>query len=208
MADDRWRDDDYGRHERAERRYRRRHYGQAGGYGQHSFGLDFEGADEAYGDRGPYRVPPSPAGGGYHHGAYAAEHYHGRSEREPGAGADRIRNPRGYYDLRGEVTGSIFDYDEEPRTGFRGRGPRNYTRSDERIREDVSDNLMDSAELDATDIEVLVENGEVTLNGSVGDRHDKRLAEDLAEVRGVLNIQNNLRIQRSASSTTPRQFSR
>jgi hypothetical protein len=207
MANDRW-NEDTGRRERSNRRYHDRNFGQAGGYGQDNFGLNFEGADEAYGDRGPYRVPPSPAGGGYHHGAYAADQYHGRSEREPSVGADTFRGRRAYYDLRGEVTGSVFDYGEEPSPGHRGRGPRNYKRSDERIREDVSDNLMDSAELDATDIEVLVENGEVTLNGSVGDRHDKRLAEDLAEVRGVQHVQNNLRIQRSSSSTTPREFSR
>ena len=38
----------------------------------------------------------------------------------------------------------------------RGRGPRGYTRSDERIREDVNDRLTDDGWLDASDIDVQV----------------------------------------------------
>jgi hypothetical protein len=78
----------------------------------------------------------------------------------------------------------------------RGRGPKNYTRSDERIREDVNDRLCDDAWLDASDIEVQVANGEVTLNGTVNQRDDKRHAEDIAEqVSAVKHVQNNLRVQ-------------
>jgi hypothetical protein len=51
--------------------------------------------------------------------------------------------------------------------------------------------------LDASDIEVIVDGSEVTLNGTVRDRDDKRRAEDLADVRGVTHVQNNLRIRRS-----------
>ncbi|HET7343151.1 MAG TPA: BON domain-containing protein [Methylomirabilota bacterium] len=46
-----------------------------------------------------------------------------------------------------------------------GRGPRGYQRSDERIREDVCERMCQSGDLDATDIEVRVSNGEVTLLG-------------------------------------------
>jgi len=215
MANDRWREEDADRRNRMRERYEDEYAGQGGGYGQSNLGLGFEGSDEAYGDSGPYRVPPSPAGGGYHHGAYSAEQYRGRSEREPGGRRARMSG-QGYYSPTGERMDSIFEYDTKvtpgegrlSSPGHRGRGPRNYKRSDERIREDVSDNLMENAELDASDIEVLVESGEVTLNGTVGDRSDKRLAEDLAEVRGVEHVQNNLRIQRSDADTTPRQFSR
>jgi hypothetical protein len=80
----------------------------------------------------------------------------------------------------------------------RGRGPRGYTRSDERIREDVSDRLADNPILDASDIEVMVSGGEVTLSGSVDSRYSKRLAEDLAdEVSGVNHVQNNLRVRQT-----------
>lgn len=77
----------------------------------------------------------------------------------------------------------------------RGRGPKNYVRSDDRIREDVSDRLSDDSWLDASDIEVTVAKCEVTLSGLVHTRDDKRRAEDLAErVSGVRHVQNNLRV--------------
>ena len=75
-----------------------------------------------------------------------------------------------------------------------GRGPRGYQRSDARIQEDVNDQLTDDPWLDATDIEVSVTGGEVTLGGTVAERGDKYRAEDLAdEVAGVTHVQNNLR---------------
>ena len=49
----------------------------------------------------------------------------------------------------------------------RGRGPKNYKRSDERIREDVCDRLSDDGMVDASEIEVKVSGAEVTLDGTV-----------------------------------------
>ncbi|MGK9287195.1 BON domain-containing protein, partial [Sinorhizobium meliloti] len=78
---------------------------------------------------------------------------------------------------------------------FRGRGPKGYQRSDERIREDVCDRLSDDRSVDASEIEVRVSNCEVTLSGTVDSREQKRRAEDCAEeVSGVKNVQNNLRV--------------
>lgn len=83
-----------------------------------------------------------------------------------------------------------------PRGRYTGRGPKNYKRSDDRILEDVSERLEQSPDLDASEIEVAVENGEVTLKGKVEDRHAKRLAEDLAEsVSGVREVHNHLRVE-------------
>ena len=83
------------------------------------------------------------------------------------------------------------------RGGFAGRGPKGYQRSDARINEDVCDRLCDAPDIDATNIEVKVEHGEVTLSGSVSDRADKRRAEDLIEnVSGVREVHNNLRVGR------------
>lgn len=82
----------------------------------------------------------------------------------------------------------------------RGRGPKNYRRPDARICEDVNQRLSDDPWLDASEIEVAVSNGEVTLSGTVSRREDKRRAEDLAEqVSGVGHVQNNLRAQPSQS---------
>ncbi|CAO3429980.1 BON domain-containing protein [Azospirillum doebereinerae] len=82
---------------------------------------------------------------------------------------------------------------------YRGVGPRGYRRSDERIREDISDRLTEDPRIDATGIDVSVAQGEVTLTGTVGHRADKRRAEDIAEaVSGVTHVQNDLRADRDA----------
>jgi osmotically-inducible protein OsmY len=101
------------------------------------------------------------------------------------------------------MSGSMERYGSEGMQGersFRGRGPKGYTRSDERIREDVNDRLTDEDSIDAGEIEVSVESGEVTLAGSVPDREMKRRVEDLVEsLSGVKNVQNNLRVKREVS---------
>ena len=77
----------------------------------------------------------------------------------------------------------------------RGKGPKNYKRSPERIKDDVNDKLSDHWMIDATEIEVDVKGSEVTLNGTVDNRQSKRKAEDVAEsVSGVTHVQNNLRV--------------
>jgi hypothetical protein len=85
--------------------------------------------------------------------------------------------------------------------GHRGKGPKGYTRSDERIKEDINEKLWFDDDLDASNIEVEVKNGEVTLTGTVEDRYTKRAAEDLVEgLSGVKHVQNNLRVDSSESS--------
>ena len=64
---------------------------------------------------------------------------------------------------------------------YTGRGPKGYQRADERIREDVCEALAQHGDIDASEIEILVQNGEVTLTGTVEDRYQKRLAEDVVE---------------------------
>lgn len=86
---------------------------------------------------------------------------------------------------------------QEGRGRFAGRGPRNYQRSDERVREDVVERLTDHPDLDPTDIDVEVEHCEVTLRGEVDERYAKHLAEDLAgQVWGVRDVHNQLRIRK------------
>lgn len=80
---------------------------------------------------------------------------------------------------------------------FAGRGPQGYKRSDERISEDINEDLTQDPELDASNITVEVHDGEVTLRGTVSDRQAKRRAEDLAEsCSGVKEVQNQLRVKR------------
>jgi hypothetical protein len=78
---------------------------------------------------------------------------------------------------------------------YYGVAPRNYHRSDQRIFEDVNDRLMRHGGIDAKDIEVMVEEGEVILKGTVPSLWTKHAAEDTAmSVLGVEDVQNLLRI--------------
>lgn len=77
-----------------------------------------------------------------------------------------------------------------------GRGPRNYKRSDSRIEEDVNDRLTQHSMIDASDIEVSVQNGEVTLKGHTDSRQAKRLAEEIAEsVFGAKEVNNQIKVK-------------
>ncbi|AJE49049.1 BON domain-containing protein [Celeribacter indicus] len=117
---------------------------------------------------------------------------------------DRYRgNRRDFWDRAGDEVASWFgddDAQERREQDHRGRGPRGYSRSDDRILEDIHDQLTADPIVDALDIVVSVTDREVTLDGEVGSRREKRRAEDCAEdVLGVEHVQNNLRVRRAAS---------
>ena len=85
--------------------------------------------------------------------------------------------------------------------GFAGRGPKGYQRSDDRVKEQLSDRLMDDDDIDASEISVEVKSGEVTLTGTVNSREEKRAAEEIAEQSpGVREVQNLLRVSQGTSS--------
>ncbi|HEV8612647.1 MAG TPA: BON domain-containing protein [Gemmatimonadales bacterium] len=84
---------------------------------------------------------------------------------------------------------------------YSGKGPKGYQRSDERIEEEVNEVLTRAGELDASEIEVKVQNCVVTLTGRVESRRAKRDAEDLAEdVLGVKDVENRLRVASGSES--------
>jgi osmotically-inducible protein OsmY len=98
----------------------------------------------------------------------------------------------GYGGMGGAESGSSTYGQSEQ---HRGRGPRGYRRSDERIREDICDMLTDDPYIDASNMEVTVKECEVTLSGNVSSREDKRRAEDIAErISGVKDVHNSLRV--------------
>jgi hypothetical protein len=75
------------------------------------------------------------------------------------------------------------------------RPPRNYRRSDELIRDEICKKLAMTPEIDATDVDVIVKDGEVTLRGTVDDRFEKRLVEDIIEnTFGVRDLLNEVRV--------------
>jgi hypothetical protein len=84
--------------------------------------------------------------------------------------------------------------DRQPRTN-RGRGPRGYQRSDQRIYEDVCERLTEDDRIDASEVNVSVAAGEVTLTGTVRSRQAKRRATDIVEgVKGVKDVDNGIRV--------------
>ncbi|PWC44730.1 BON domain-containing protein [Azospirillum sp. TSO22-1] len=174
-------------------------------YGYRDYGSDM---GSGYGEDRSYGYERDRAMGGrdtYGSGSY------GRSRAEQwGTGGRGRDEDRGFLERAGDEVASWFgDEDAERRRRMdeirdhRGRGPRGYTRSDDRIREDVSDRLTDDRYVDASDIDIGVSNGEVTLTGHVDHRSAKRRAEDLAEaVSGVTHVQNNLRVRQSPGMGT------
>ncbi|HEY8564790.1 MAG TPA: BON domain-containing protein [Beijerinckiaceae bacterium] len=153
-------------------------------------------------------------GNDYLSGNYGADQGYGRGSRD-----DRdmtgYRGERGFLERAGDEVFSWFGDDDASRrrqqdaqsgdagaTHHRGRGPKGYRRSDERIREDVSDRLTDDPQVDASEVDVAVADGEVTLSGTVSSRFEKRRAEDVAEsVSGVTHVQNNLRVTSGTTNT-------
>ncbi len=100
---------------------------------------------------------------------------------------------------RGQDFGSSGQYGSG--TSHRGRGPRGYSRSDERIAEDLNERLTDDHHIDASELQVSVSGGVVTLSGTVEQRWMKHRAEDLAEsCSGVNDVRNEIRVQSSGKS--------
>lgn len=78
--------------------------------------------------------------------------------------------------------------------GVGGRGPKGYQRSDERIREDICELLSRQGRIDASEVDVVVTKGEVTLTGTVMQRGDKLEIEHIVEhVSGVKDVRNEIR---------------
>jgi hypothetical protein len=79
---------------------------------------------------------------------------------------------------------------------FTGRGPKNYRRRDEAILEEICERLTQHAQIDGREIQVEVEEGEVTLKGEVQDRRMKRMVEaNVDRITGVIDVHNRLRVR-------------
>lgn len=147
--------------------------------------------------------------GGLDTGGWGDQQRHGYDHPYLGDRHDRYRGgERGWWDRASDEVASWFGSDEaerrrrmDARHDHRGRGPKGYKRSDDRIREDLSDRLSDDSWLDASDIEIAVKSQEVTLTGTVDSRAAKYRAEMIAEnCSGVSEVQNNLRVTQHTDS--------
>ena len=130
------------------------------------------------------------------------------SERERGFGRRFDRNDSfapgefrntdyGNASMRREGSPGIFRDRREGQEnrGFFGKGPKGWKWSDERIRDQVSEALYRDYHVDASEIEVEVKEGVVTLSGTVDSRESKRAAEECIEnLSGVTDVHNRIRI--------------
>ena len=191
--------------------------------GSHGYGGGYDdryrssGPDDRFGDRGAWSYSQDRGGYGQdRYGAPGSDNRGSESERHApwssyghdetlgyhgeNRGGQRMghqaQGPQGY---RGASQGYRDEREPHVHAGsgpHRGKGPSGYQRSDERLRELISESLADDDHLDASHIEVTVKNGDVVLTGWVDDRRAKRDAEDCAAgVSGVRDVQNQLRVQ-------------
>ncbi len=110
---------------------------------------------------------------------------------QPGYGGQSLSSQQHLYGQQGQ-----HEFESGMRRSHRGLGPKNYTRSDERIREDLNERLTDADDIDARGLNVEVSNGVATLTGTVEQRWMKHRAEDIAEsCSGVRDVNNQIRVQ-------------
>ena len=95
--------------------------------------------------------------------------------------------PRSWMDRAGDFFAAGPARERAPR---HRRGP-----SDRVLWAVIAERLEDERRLDLRDVEVIVEDCEVTLNGTVRRKEDKRRIEDVADIEGVRHVQNNLRVR-------------
>ncbi|WP_437832662.1 BON domain-containing protein [Sorangium sp. So ce1153] len=128
---------------------------------------------------------------GWHGGPYRGEsHEQAHTAHESGRSA-----------MEG-VSHALHEIGDRVRSAL-GRGPKGYKRSDARIQEDICELLSDRHDIDVSDVTVQVQGNEVTLEGTVPERHHKRIIEHVAEgVRGVEDVHNRIRVQRAIEPAT------
>jgi osmotically-inducible protein OsmY len=170
--------------------------------GQGSYGQGYSGQrDESrpgWYSRGHAGTYGGGSGGGYQ-GGHGGSGYGGSTGTDYAGGSQGGFGGQGYGGQGGyggrQGAGSALRSSQGG--SFAGRGPKGYTRTDDRIREDVCDRLSMDDEVDASEIEVQVKDGEVTLEGSVQTRHMKHQAEDVIEdLPGVKDVHNRLRVMK------------
>lgn len=195
----------YGEHVRGGERFGERfgqsRFGEFGMRGQGQYDQDFgqmgrgssmgQGLGQNYGmSQGGYGL--SQGGYGLSQGGY------GMGQSHLGQGGYGLS--QGGYGM-GQNVGSFQEQNREQLLS-RNRGPKGFQRSDERIKEEICERLVQNINADLSEIELKVQNGDVTLSGSVQDKHLKRVVEDITEsVMGVKDVNNQIRISRTSGTS-------
>lgn len=157
-----------------------------GEHPDHTRGGGFGGPQDPY-SRGAWEdEAPGVSRGGL--GAMPGALPAGRGGQQYGRGLD-------WSGQQGGDTGRYGGDERRPERSYRGIGPKGYQRSDERLKEVVCERLCDDDRIDASEISLEVENGEVTVEGMVPRRAMKYCVEDVIEQCGVTEIHNRLRVE-------------
>jgi hypothetical protein len=99
----------------------------------------------------------------------------------------------------------LFTAEVWERGPYRGLPPKGYSRADERIREDICDELTRRSDIDPSRLTVRVEEGDVTLEGTVRDLETRRLVDEVASRSvGVRQVHNQLQVQHGGNGSTSR----
>jgi osmotically-inducible protein OsmY len=170
-----------------------------GGQGSQNYGGQqrFGGGQQGYGGGGMGNYSGESSRQGYFTGessgqGYGASQGYGGQQGYGGGGVGYAGQGYGY----GSQQGSFGSQQGE----HRGKGPKGYQRSDERIKEMVCERLRDDPSIDPTEVTITVVSGKITLEGTVDSRQTKNSIEEIAEQFGSQEVQNNLRVQRPQQS--------
>jgi len=167
--------------------------------------------DERYDESSPHsRGYVSAYSNGYEDGYQAASRSTGSPREVAPVRDERWRDTR-----MGQRTG-YEDYGVEAGRNFRQRpsvygsnatargtagyprptGPKNYARSDERVREEVCERLAHAPGIDVSEVSVNVSGSVVTLTGHVDNRRTKYAVEDIADdTYGVSDVVNQIHVR-------------
>ncbi|HEX6645371.1 MAG TPA: BON domain-containing protein [Gemmatimonadales bacterium] len=179
--------------------YGRGGYDEGQDYGR--FGRGYAGGQYGQGQGGSRGGFQGGSGSQGFQGGYGQQGFPGGYGQQGFQGGYGQQGFQGGYGQQGFGSETGAGYESGRQMGYVGRGPKGYRRSDDRIREDVSEELTRHPGVDASEIDVRVENGEVTLTGTVESRQAKRMAEDCVEqCSGVKEVHNQLRVSRQGSS--------
>src|SRR5690606_22134319 len=152
-----------------------------------------------------YRPPHPEEQGQFYDPGYGAGDWHGQEDYgsdlndhyrgDHAASINRTHEYRGSEAYRDWAGSNASANEQRPPVNHRGKGPKGYQRSDQRIREDICERLSDEPVIDASEISIEVSEGRVTLEGHVYSRSMKHRTEDIvADCTGVKDIDNRLRL--------------
>ena len=175
-------------------------HGQQAGFGGYGSQGDGYGSQSSYASHGGYGSQGEASEGGTGNcGGYGAPGEAGSQ----GHGTPADSGPHGGYGPQGDAHWPQANWGPMSQQARpHRRGPKGYTRSDERIREDICERLMHSAHIDSNEVTIDVSGGKVVIEGTVPDRRMKHAIEDIADATaGVNDVDNRVRLQQGGSQS-------